>query len=265
MGEPHRPRPHRRIPRLHRAGYGLVRRSRDRTRPCGGFAFRRCQRFGTGAPGFKDVRPELLHAVWDVLGTYESWITTVPKTADPNQVGLFDAKPLLVVTEDSDAQAKVFYDDLPVGARLRLFGSAHPTTIPGSTSAERAHAAATMTPEQLLHEKPTNSRRWWNNSWAVVEEGGQRHAGGWTAASDRRLRSLVDYAHRQGFWIRFYTLDGFPPEEDQGWGQSYNFGSREAVLPRWQAAWNAGVDFIATDQYEDLARLVRDQLPKRPN
>jgi hypothetical protein len=212
---------------------------------------------------FKDVRPELLHAVWDVLGTYESWITTVPKTADPHHLEPFDRKPLLVVTEDSDAQAKVFYDDLPVGARLRLFGSAHPVKIPGSTSEERAHAAATMTPKQLLTEKPTNYRRWWNNSWAVVEEGGQRHAGEWSESKDRRLRSLVNYAHRQGFWIRFYTLDGFPQAEDQGWGQTYNFGSRDAVVPRWQAAWNAGVDFVATDQYEDLAALVRSQSAKR--
>jgi len=206
---------------------------------------------------FKDVRPELLHAVWDVLGEYQSWITTAPKTADPNRLEPFDPKPLLVITEDSDAQAKVFYDDLPVGARLRLFGSAHPTKIPGSTSAERSHAAATMAPKELVTEKPTNYRRWWNNSSAVVEEGGQHQAGDWTAEDDRRLRTLVDYAHRQGFWIRFYTLDGFAPDEDQGWGQAYNFGSREAVLPRWRAAWDAGVDFIATDQYEDMARVVK--------
>jgi hypothetical protein len=208
---------------------------------------------------FKDVRTELLRAVWDTLGTYESWIVTAPKTDNPYHLEPLDPKPILVVTEDSDAQAKVFYDDLPIGVRLRLFGSAHTTKIPGSTSAERAHAAVIMTPAQLLTEKPTNYRRWWNNSWAVVEEGGQHNAGEWTAADNRRLRSLVDYAHQQGFWIRFYTLDGFAPADDQGWGQSYNFGSREAVLPRWHAAWDAGVDFIATDQYEDLAKLVRDR------
>ena len=207
---------------------------------------------------FKDVRPELLHAVWDVLGGYDTWITTAPKTADPSRLEPLDIKPILVVTEESDEQAKVFYDDLPVGARLRLFGSAHATKIPGSTSAERSHNAATMTPAQLLTEKPTNYRRWWNNSWSVVEEGGQRKAGAWTPAADIRLRSLVDYAHRQGFWIRFYTLDGFGQAEDQGWDRNYNFGSLEAVMPRWQAAWDAGVDFIATDQYEDLAKLVRD-------
>ena len=31
--------------------------------------------------------------------------------------------------------------------------------------------------EELLPERPTNYRRWWNNSWHEVEEGGQREAG----------------------------------------------------------------------------------------
>ncbi len=35
---------------------------------------------------FKSVQPELLHAVWDLLGEYESWITTAAQTADPNQL-----------------------------------------------------------------------------------------------------------------------------------------------------------------------------------
>ena len=69
----------------------------------------------------------------------------------------------------------------------------------------------------------------------------------------------MDHAHQQGFWIRFYTLDGFTAADDQGWDKNYNFGSRDAVLARWQAAWDARVDFIATDQYEELAKLVRSQ------
>jgi len=204
----------------------------------------------------KDNRPELLHAVWDLLGEYESWITTAPKSADKNRLETFSAKPILVLTEDSDAQEKVFYDEIPVGARLRVFGSAHTNTIPGETRAERAHMAATMAPERLLSESPTNYHRWWNNSWFEVEEGGQTRAGEWTAGDGRRLRRLVDHAHRLGFWIRFYTLDGFAENENQGWEAGYNFGSREAVAERWKAALEAGVNLVATDQYEDLARLA---------
>jgi hypothetical protein len=61
-----------------------------------------------------------------------------------------------------------------------------------------------------------------------------------------------------GFWVRFYALDGFAPSDDQGWGQGYNFGSREAVIPRWKAAIAAGVNFIATNQYEGLATYLKE-------
>jgi hypothetical protein len=60
-----------------------------------------------------------------------------------------------------------------------------------------------------------------------------------------------------GYWIRFYTLDGFAPAENRGWDANYNFGSRAAVEQRWRAAIAAGVDLIATDQYEDLAAFMR--------
>ncbi len=206
---------------------------------------------------FKSHEPPLLHAVWNLLGEYEGWITTAPKTANRADLAPFDRKPILVITEDSDAQEEVFFNEVPVGGRLRLFGSAHTGNIPGSSDDERAHYRATLPPEKLLTERPTNYRRWWNNSWGEVEEGGQQHAGDWTPADAKRLRALVDRAHSLGYWVRFYTLDGFPPDDDHGWDQSYNFGSLEAARTRWRAAIAAGVDFIATDQYEDLAKEMK--------
>ena len=202
---------------------------------------------------FKTVTPPLLHAVWDLLGEYQGWLATASKSADPHELTPFDAKPILAITEDSDAQEAVFYNEVPVGARLRLFGSAHTSSFPKE---RREHLMATLPPDQLLTERPTTYRRWWNNSWHEVEEGGQRVAGEWTPAKDRRLRALVDYAHKQGFWIRFYTLDGFTPAEDQGWDKNYNFGSREAVAARWKAALAADVNFIATDQFEALRAVM---------
>ena len=210
---------------------------------------------------FKDNQTPLLQAVWKLLGEYErqGWITTAPKTADRNALQPFDPKPLLVLTEDSDAQEAVFFDAVPVGGRLRLFGSAHTQPINAQSQAERNRLLATLPPEQLLREKPTNYRRWWNNSWYLVEEGGAPRAGEWTPAKLDRLHALVNYAHNQGFWIRFYTLDGFAPENDKGWGTAYNFGSPERAQVRWQAAIAAGVDLIATDQYEDLGVLMRQK------
>jgi len=206
---------------------------------------------------FKDNQAPLLHAVWELLGEYQAWITTATKTADPNVLAPFEPKPLLVLTEDSDAQEQVFFKEVPVGGKLRLFGSAHTNPVPASPKAQHDHLLATLPPEKLLSTPPTNYRRWWNNSWFVVEEGGQHKAGDWTPADDRRLRALVDHAHKLGYWIRFYTLDGFAQSEDRGWGNSYNFGSRDAVLARWKAAAAAGVNLIASDQYEDLARVIR--------
>jgi hypothetical protein len=90
-----------------------------------------------------------------------------------------------------------------------------------------------------------------------VEEGGQTKAGDWTPAAAARLKALVDRAHSLGYWIRFYTLDGFTSAEDQGWGASYNFGSRERVEARWKAALEAGVNLIATDQYEAFGAFMK--------
>jgi hypothetical protein len=207
---------------------------------------------------FKDNQAQLLHAVWELLGEYESWITTAPKTANAYDLQPFDTKPILVITEDSDAQEQVFFTNLPVGGRLRLFGSAHSNPVVAKNEAQKNHLLATLPPGRLLNGRPTNYRRWWNNSWYVVEEGGEPGAGAWTKADSTRLQSLVNHAHKLGYWIRFYTLDGFSPGDDQGWGNGYNFGSIDAVRLRWKAALKAGVNFIATDQYEALAEFMRE-------
>ena len=206
---------------------------------------------------FKSLDPTLLRAVWDLLGEYEPWITTAPQTPDPHQLAPFDPKPLMVLTEDADAQEEIFFHTIPAGARLRLFGSAHTRGIESGPRDQRAHLLATLPADQLLTDPPTNYRRWWNNSWFEVEEGGQTKAGDWTVSDAARLRALVNHAHDLGYWIRFYTLDGFTAEDNRGWDKGYNFGSRAAVEARWKAALDAGVNLIATDQYEALAAFMR--------
>lgn len=210
---------------------------------------------------FKDNQPALLHAVWDLLSEYQPWLSTAVQTDDPHKIAKMDRKPILAITEESDEQAKVFNDAVPVGGKLLLFGSAHSVEAPaGMTAAERMHWVATAAPEAMLTERPTNYRRWSNNSWFAVEEGGQHKAGDWTAADQARLKALVDHAHTLGYWIRFYTIDGFDPKEPNeknGWGQGYNFGSLDAGMLRMKGAIAAGVNFIATDQYEVLAPLLK--------
>ena len=91
----------------------------------------------------------------------------------------------------------------------------------------------------------------------MVEPEGQNTAGEWSTADAKpSARSRDRAAHDAGLWIRFYTLNGHSPEHGKhmGYTPSYNFGSLEAAPSRWRAAIAAGVDFVATDQYEEFAQ-----------
>ena len=207
---------------------------------------------------FKTNEPEHHRAVWDLLGRHLSWLTTAERTADAAAVTPFSPGPLLVLTEAGDGQSDTFHAAVPVGDRLRIFGTVPPTAFPAAkTAEERAAAAFAASPELLIPTGATNYRRWTNFSWAVVERGGQNTAGDWTPDDDRRLRAIVDRAHAMGLWVRFYTLNGHAPEAGLGWTASYNFGSPAALRARLQAAAAAGVEFIATDQYEELDRVLQ--------
>ena len=211
---------------------------------------------------FKDNSPENLRAVWKVLVKYEKWLTTGRKTARDGELSKLDVKPILALTEDNDTQEQVFYREIPIGGKLRLFGSAKvdESFLTGLDKEQRKTLLVSLAPEKLVSVGPTNYRRWWNNSWYVVERGGAPGAGEWTPETEARLQSLVKYAHSLGYWIRFYTLDGFAADQDQGWGQGYNFGTLERARQRWQAALRNGVDMIATDQYEELRSTMASGL-----
>jgi hypothetical protein len=205
---------------------------------------------------FKDNDVEHLREIWNLLGRYESWLTIAERTRDGSTVSPLQPGPLLVLCGEHPAQQSVFHDAVPVGARLRVFGSYHP---PRKAEAETAGASAPA-------PRATNYRRWSNNPWRVIEPEGQPGAGPWTADDEARLRALVQQAHEAGLWIRFYTLNGHPPEDGPrfGWNADYNFGSVSAVHERWRAAFRAGVDFIATDQYETLAEALASRQVTSP-
>jgi len=202
---------------------------------------------------FKTEEPDHLAAVWALLSEYRDWLTTAPRVAAIDDVQPLTVGPLLVLTGESDAQRRVFHDAVPIGQKLLVFGAARPER------AERVEAQSEQT-TRLPDVKPgkrTNYHRWWNNPWSVVELGGQRRAGDWTRDDEARLGGLVKAAHDAGLWIRFYTLNGHDPADTSGgWTASYNFGSEEAVRVRWRAAIASGVDFIATDQYEKLRKIL---------
>jgi hypothetical protein len=196
----------------------------------------------------KSEEPEHLEAIWKLLAEYRDWLSTAPRGAQIDEVAALDVKPILVLTGESDAQKVVFYDRVPVGERLLVFG-ATPTHT----------ANITAPPETIAPGAADNYHRWWNNAWHVIEAGGQTNAGEWTPEKEKRLGDFVAYAHRRGLWIRFYTLDGVTVQEEscRGLFHGYNFGSRSAVEQRWRAAAKTGVDYIASDQYEDLGQMLK--------
>ncbi len=197
---------------------------------------------------FKDNKPEHIEFVLALLRQHARWLTSAIKGPSIAVVQPLDVKPILVLTGEADAQQTVFYDQLAANEQVLAFGAIH-------TALKNPEAA----PEIIDDQKANNYRRWWNNSWKVVEPGGQSAAGEWTPQKASRLRALVERAHANGLWIRFYTLDGATEQElsCHGWFRSYNFGSLDAARIRWRAAINAHVDYIASDQYELLSTELK--------
>ena len=194
---------------------------------------------------FKDSEPQHFAAIWNVLGEYETWLTTADRGTTVEHVEPLHVGPVLVLTGSDPAQQIAFHDLVPLGGKLRLFGAVISAAAPGGAMAGKPAPPVA-----------TNYRRWSNNPWSVVEPEGQNRAGDWTADDARRLHQAVRTAHDAGLWIRFYTLNGHSPErgEQMGWAPSYNFNSLDNARVRWRAAIAAGVDFIATDQYEDYVQ-----------
>ena len=202
----------------------------------------------------KSEEPEHLAAIWQLLARYQDWLTTAPRTGTIDRMETLEVRPVLVLTGESEEQKAVFYDQVAEGGKLLVFGAVRTNTHDPSAP-----------PEGLAPNPADNYHRWWNNSWRVVEPEGQSKAGDWTVEKESRLSRLVRYAHGHNLWIRFYTLDGATKQElsCNGWFGSYNFGSREAVRKRWEAAAKLGVDYIASDQYEELGALLKSLRPNR--
>jgi hypothetical protein len=212
----------------------------------------------------KNDPPEHLQAILKVLEKYDGWLTTAKKTADMTAQSPLELKPMMVLVEDkqSDIKQQYFYDQVPVGGKIRVFGTAtkfdeNPAHLPKEKKAEATALLSTFDPEQLVPHKADNYHRWFGVNWTFIEKGGETHAGDWTAAADQRLKKFVDYGHRMGYFVGVYCLDGYTDAQNQGWDKDYNFGSKEKVMPRWQAAAHARPDFIATDQMEELAAVIK--------
>lgn len=129
----------------------------------------------TGRPG----RPVLSHdAEVDgsepTLEQHRAWLTTAERVADGARVMPFRLAPLLVLTENGTGQEAAFSKRVPAGGSLLVFGTTPSPEPPHSEDPEvRARIQVTATP-----------------------------------ADAARLHAIVNRAHEQSLWIRFYTLNG---------------------------------------------------------
>lgn len=212
----------------------------------------------------KNDPPEHLEEVAKLLEKYDSWLTSAVKTADISKQSSLDLKPMMVLLEDkqNDIKQKYFYDRIPVGGKLRAFGS--PAKYDNNPDRKMPSEAATAdlydTPlSTIVSARADNYHRWWGIDWAYIEKGGETKAGEWSQAKADRLKKYIDYGHSLGYFVGVFALDGYTAAENQGWDKGYNFGSREAVKPRWDAAVHARPDFISTDHYQDVADVIRSQ------
>jgi hypothetical protein len=209
----------------------------------------------------KNDPPEHLEYINQLLDQYNAWLTTAAKTDDLTKQSKLKMGPLMVLVEDktNDIKQKFFYDDLPVGGNIRVFGSyTKPIENPTHLSKiDFINSLVSVPMEQVNTHKADNYHRWWGVDWAYVEKGGEEHHGDWGKEQTERLDSIVGYGHRLGYLVGFYCLDGFVASENKGWEDEYNFGSMDQVKLRWKAAIAAHADIISSDQYEELATTIR--------
>ena len=114
--------------------------------------------------------PSGVGSAWPVR-TGGSRGNSAPKTVtdDPQPFAMGTA-PRAHGEMETGQSGSLFYDHLPAGARLRLFGTRAGAGSPdnfGRSRGARRDAAIAAAPEALMPLGPTNYRRWANFSWAV--------------------------------------------------------------------------------------------------
>ncbi len=183
---------------------------------------------------WKTSRPEAVDQFNDFLNKHASLFSTAPK-AEPSP---FKAQRFTVCFTGSE-QAKAHYDSLiPAGGTYRAF-------------CDRVYGAGDYkdNAEDYARKKATAYHRFLTMHWAVVEKGAPILARGWTESSEKRLKAIVDAAHHQGYRLRFYCLNG-------AGNMAYRFPTEEAAKVRWVAAAKAGVDWVASDDYENIVHTL---------
>jgi hypothetical protein len=187
---------------------------------------------------WKTEHPAAVRRFKEFLDAHSEWFTSASKAA----ASPLTARRLTVCLSGSD-RAKELYDELvPAGGEYRAFRD----TVFGAVAGYRADVAA------YAPAAATGYHRFLAFHWGHIERGGPAQAGEWTAEEAARLKGLVAHVHRQGFRVRFYTLNGHTGPL----GGSYRFSDDAATQIRWNAAASARADWVASDEYGAVVRTL---------
>lgn len=190
---------------------------------------------------WKTSRPEAVSRFKEFLDRRADWFTSAPK--NQNARGALEVRRLTVCFTGSE-KAKDRYDELiPENGVYRAFKD---QVFGGDGSYLDDVQDYAPTPASPYH-------RFVTIAWSHIERGGQPLSKDWTKAEQTRLCSIVRRVHEQGYRLRIYCLNG----RGRNPLDPYAFPSSRSARLRWLAAYRAGADWIASDNYQELVEALK--------
>ena len=184
---------------------------------------------------FKAADPRPVKEAYALLDKYRELLTTAGKRGDaPGETPLRFGPLTVILTGDNSAIAQ-FEELAPPGEPYLAIGNREP---PERKFQENVAA--------YIPQPATAFYRVFNFEWKHIERDPNPKAGAFTPAERARLEALVKLAHAKGYWVRTWTLNATSLD----WGTDHNFGTKQGLLERWRACLEAGVEMVATDEYE---------------
>lgn len=180
---------------------------------------------------FKSDDARLVAEVYRLLRRHRKLLTTA---GEDLRYG-----PLTVLLTGDNAAIAAFARLHPPGERYLAIGNREPL---GREYRENV--------AEYFPEAATGFYRVFNFEWKHVEQVYRREEP-LSGAERERLEALARAAHEKGYWLRTWTLNGS------------HFGGQEWVRERWETARLAGVEMIATDEYELVGKLRESATPGR--
>jgi hypothetical protein len=181
---------------------------------------------------WKTDHPDAIEAFKDFLTACSDWFTSAPKA---NQSPMTQRG--LTVCFTGSSRAKLRYDELiPNGGTYQAFAD------------EDYGVEVYFRDVEGYAWRPASAyRRFVSMFWGQVGREPPGRDDTWEQWKADRLNALVYRVHRQGYRVRFYTLNG-----RHGDPIFQRFPNEAAARLRWRACLQAGADWVATDEWNEI-------------